>query len=330
MVFSLPWFLDLGTGRLVKKRLRVDVVGPGPRSTRFEVLGPGNLTLDDGQVAAAVDGDWDTVAVMMLHTLACAERAVGLLELLTGLECRWPRYPDLPIRLYSHSQPMASIEKASFLGEYRPNQAAIHFEYAHDDPWLSACLAHDLVLHEVCHAFLHGTRGWLYASPETMALTESLGDLLAMFSAGRLVEARRRALLETGGAMGASGNVLSRFAELPGFAKVMRDISTPVSRSFVEAEYAADSEDFVYGLAVVLSSALYGALSDSFNGLQGVDPEADLALALSELAAVVFGVLAHLPADEVTLAQFAYAVAGVADSELAQILVARFDAQGIL
>lgn len=331
MPLPLPWFLDLGTGQLVKKRLRVDIVGAGPASGRFRVLGPGDLTLSESETAAVIDDDWSSIPVRMLHTLACAERGVWLLERLTGLKARWAPYPNLPLNLYSHSRAVKSFDAAeTYFAWYASNQAAIHFEYVDGNPWLSACLAHDLVIHEVCHGFLHGVLGWLNASEETIALTESLGDLLAMFSAGRLIEVRRRALQETGGDLSGHGNVLSRFAEVPGFGHIRRDISAPVTRAFVEAKYPAGTKERIYGLAVVLSSALYEALSRRFSNLQGGVPEKDLSTALIELSAVVFGVLGHLPKERVSFAEFVDLVVTAAEDELAEILAVQFLAQGVV
>lgn len=53
---SLPWFLDLGTGQLVRKRKSVVRYGPGAGSARVRVLGPNEQILQLDALTAALDG----------------------------------------------------------------------------------------------------------------------------------------------------------------------------------------------------------------------------------------------------------------------------------
>lgn len=329
MKVGLPWFLDLGTGHLLRKRVQVELLGPGPSTQRFGIVGLNyrRLPLSISEIAEITGHSWDHVDVMMLHTLAVAERTISLLERTTGLTSRWAWERPSELLLFTHSNkvPHLPSENASY-GLYVRALGAVYFDYVDNQPMLSACLAHDAVAHEVCHAFLDGVKGWYDCSVETRALTECLGDIIAMVSAARLIETRKRVLEETKGELSGNPNVLSRFAELPNYAKVLRDISQPITRSKVELEFPTNSKERTYALAKVLSSALYEAMCRTFKEIATESQkENHLLEVVNELAETTFGCLDTLPRNKVSFSVFIQSCLNKAGKTLGQHLKDCFD-----
>ncbi|MCK5021516.1 MAG: hypothetical protein KAS32_31180, partial [Candidatus Peribacteraceae bacterium] len=149
-----------------------------------------------------------------------------------------------------------------------------------------------------CHAILHGVKGWLNSDEETRALTESLGDILAMFSAGRHKEARIHALKECQGSFSNKSNILSKFGEIPGTNLFLRDGSQKTVLSEVDRK--------PYPLSKVLTSALYEAFSTYLEEISGSNAvQDDILVSLTELTRAVFSSIASLPNESVSLNHFA-------------------------
>lgn len=331
---SLPWFLDLGTGYLVRKTKSVVLYGPGVGSSRLRVVGPDEASFLPEAVAAALDGPWTKPIVVSLHALACAERACDLLTELTAVNQKWSFEERL--RLFTHAIEVPRFE--DFEGSWgRFERASERISFAHvvNDPWRTASLSHDLVVHEVCHALLDGWKDWYITSAdladdepsaaETGAISECLGDLLSMYSAGRLVEARRRALQETSGELSNNPCNLSRFAELPGYTRILRDLSNRVSRA--DAEHLSDGNpQKPYMLAAALGSAIYETIGVRTRTM-GNDEEA-LRGALEEVLGGVFSSIQSLPNGRVTIDGFVISTLASCESTTRELLGLALEERG--
>lgn len=323
MPIQCPWFLDLGTGQLVRKRTSVDVLGPGPTSALFSVHGPGDETLTLEEIEAAVEGDWQQPTVSSLHALGCAERAVRLLGELTGQSAKW-YYENLRIQLHTHKYPVDHFPAPGVpYASYNRARRSIVFAFVPGDSYQTACLAHDLVVHEVCHAYLDGWKRWYLGDTETRAVTEVLSDWLTVYSAGRLVEARRAAIGHPPAPLSGRATVLSRIAEVPGFSFVIRDLSDRISLSDAASE--SEEDDMVYALARVVSSAFYEAMCRSMTS----STEAALSPALVAMTEAIFDSLVSLSSDSVSLQQLCESVASHASAPLKETLIETLQEQEI-
>lgn len=325
MIATLPWFLDLGNGALRRKSIRVKIDGPGPRTRMLQTIPYGGKPLQPTEIERTASKRWDNPDVMALHMLSVALRSIKLLEGLTGYTTKW-QFPGSRLFLYSHGDKVSELGlKDSKIGKYHRGTGIISFEYIDDSSRLSACLSHDLVAHEICHAFLDGTKRWYGGSLETQALTETLGDFLALFSMARISEARRRALTETEGTFSGRSNVLSRFAELPASGAAIRDISKILSRAALDE--AEDS--YHYRLSLVLSSSLYEAMSRTI-AKAGDPTEERLKKSVEELSGCVFGVVSALPCESVTFKEFVDEVLERAPDPLRSNLESCFEEQQVI
>ena len=252
--------------------------------------------------------DPDDPAVRAAHTLAVARRAKREFERGHGRRIAWNRVANP--RLRPDRTPVPEFDPArSRYASFRPS-GFITFEYVKNGP--SACLSHDIVVHEVCHALVYELREWLGGEKEdTRAVAECLGDVLALFSSAKRVEARRAALEECGGDLGES-NCMSRFG-------LVEATEPPIRDSTVFVEYRGQSS--AYSKAKALSGALYEALEARYSQTrEETEDEVALLGCLEELADAVFKAMNVCPRKNVSVAQFAGATLRAASRELADVL----------
>ncbi len=283
-------------------------------------------------VIQQLSGTTASRCVVGMHTLAVAERTVKILERLVGTAPTWRS--DRALVLFPFADPVGSIPGTDLLyGRYLGDQGAIRFDFVDRPEGPYACLSHDLIVHEVCHAYLDGTKhwfGWPSGSVETRAITESLGDLAAMISIARLKGTRELALEESDGQLESRSNTLSRFPDIPLTDVLLRDASLRSTKAEVDAEHPADSETRAYALSRVISSSLYSAMARRASDLTIDSRQLALRDAAHELGEAAFSGLPSLPDAEVSIADFVTAALTNSDSGFSSRLEEAFSRHGLV
>lgn len=323
MKVKLPRFVASAPDRLERYEVVADLDWPGPSTSRFRLDEP--AITDDAAIHGALLGAPENRGTQGLHCLGTAERTDRLFREAVGSPVSWPGYSML--RLKPHAQ---AVERHSRFAAYvfakaatPPHSGKVSFDFVRDggQDREFACLSHDIVVHEVTHALLHGFKGWLADRGPTKVVGETLGDVLAMLSLAENVEIRRAALDEAKGDLRAHSSILSRFGEIPGAPGVGRDARAAATLDDVDA-------DDPYAVANVLTSALYAGFAERVHGLGGVSlTDSHVKTALLELAGAVFRAIVQLPPLSVEPAQLAREVvrqsAGTLATSLATALAAR-------
>jgi hypothetical protein len=189
-----------------------------------------------------------------------------------------------------------------------------------------ACLSHDIVAHEVCHALVDGLRARfdVPTNPDVPALHEALADLVALF--GRL---RCTALVES--AIARSGPDLRRADALAGIARQAAGARQRALRSAIgRGARVYDPRLGPHALGGVLVAAVYDAFAEVFERtaapyvrLAGVPPDDRTPPAL---AAVLARECAALAARFLTICIRAIDYCPPVDVELGEFLRAAITA----
>lgn len=277
---TLPWFLHLGGPRPIRfaKQVNVNASNTTTETDQFKLIEPWLYGTAD--LVAATTGSSDEPKTQAVHTLTLADRAYWLFAEALGSN---PKFKEKVV-LIPHGGENAPI------GGY--SDGSVELGYASGE---TACLYHDMVVHEIGHALLDATHNWNAGSghQETRAVAESICDTLAMLSAGRMKEARHSAMVETKGDF-LSSNVLSRFTAIKDFPGVRRDGA--------ELHRYNQSEDDVgpHALSQVLSSMIYRAFVNYLKTIW-VSGNEDRALSDSilEISRAVFAALRASPTEQV-------------------------------
>jgi hypothetical protein len=143
-----------------------------------------------------------------VNAFAVLTGALALVEEELGAPIRWKEGGPLVVRPHAFE---------GFNAYYDPNSPSLNFGYAtsrfrRTPVW--TCLSHDVVAHEFGHAVLDNFRPLFLRGyePDVGALHESIGDLLALFSALRHDALVRRLFEESGGDL-RRPSVITRLAE---------------------------------------------------------------------------------------------------------------------
>ncbi len=279
-----------------------------PVSPHFRLCGTGLGLPNAMAVENAQSLDLGHADARSLHVLATAEHALALFA--GGVNEGLPRWVD-PLPLWpQYEQVSGWTEIADYTGD------RIRFQCLAGGPF--ACANHDIVVHEVGHAILDDFRGWTKRiDREAGAVSETLSDLLAMFSAGESLAVCSQAVNETGGDfLGPSNrgqsNRLSRFGEIPprpGAAAACR--RDAINAPGYEVSLSGDE----YQDASPLTKALYMGFAYHLHAAASNAPQPEqVQTSLRELAGAVFGAITTITSDRVTRRQFVRAAIAQASS----------------
>lgn len=189
-----------------------------------------------------------------VNTFAVAAHTLDQVEAAIGREMKWKNGGPLVIR------PHAFSEANAF---YDPMSPSLNFG-SFTSPFRRApvwtCLSHDVVAHELGHAILDSFRPLYVYSEEvdTGALHESIGDLMAMFSALKHKSVVERLFAESGGDM-MNPSLASGLAEEFGIG--LWGVSFPFLRSALNGPNYDVAPWEIHDRSTVWTAAIYEILA---------------------------------------------------------------------
>jgi hypothetical protein len=200
-------------------------------------------------------GDFiDNPQFHQVNTFAVAAHSLDLVEAAIGREMKWKHGGPLVIRPHAFSDANAF---------YDPMSPSLNFG-SFTSPFRRApvwtCLSHDVVAHELGHAILDSFRPLYVYSEEvdTGALHESIGDLMAMFSALSHKAVVERLFAESGGDM-MNPNLASGLAEEFGIG--LWGVSFPFLRSALNGPSYDMAPWEIHDRSTVWTAAIYEILA---------------------------------------------------------------------
>ncbi|MHA6781446.1 hypothetical protein ACVGOW_10685 [Pseudonocardia saturnea] len=189
-----------------------------------------------------------------VNAFAVLTRTLGLVEEEMGAPIRWREGGPLIVRPHAFEGLNAYYSSAS---------PSLNFGYA-TSPFRRApvwtCLSHDVVAHELGHAVLDNFRPLLLSGfePDAGALHESIGDLLAMFSALQHEAVVRRMFADSGGDM-SRPSVITSLAEE--FGVGLNGFGLAFLRSSLDVVGYADAPEDPHSRSVIWTGAIYELMS---------------------------------------------------------------------
>lgn len=289
----------VGTG---SSRFCIRDVDPDTDLTLFAGLEWKNENLSLARFRA--QGLVDNPRFHQVNTFAVLTHTLGLVEEELGAPIRWREGGPLVVRPHAFE---------GFNAYYSSASPSLNFGYA-NSPFrrgpVWTCLSHDVIAHELGHAVLDNFRPMLLSAfdADAGALHESIGDLLAMFSALQHEAVVRRLFADSGGDM-SKPSVITSLAEefgigLKGFGLAF----LRSSKQFVR--YDDDAPESPHARSVIWTGAIYELMSNLVDRALGADRTFD-----EFVAAVVEGsrwtrgmlvrALHYMPPTGVSLPQLA-------------------------
>ncbi|MEB4589822.1 hypothetical protein VSS37_02420 [Candidatus Thiothrix sp. Deng01] len=189
-----------------------------------------------------------------VNAFAVAAHTLDQVEAAIGREMKWKHGGPLVIR------PHAFADANAF---YDPSAPSLNFG-SFSSPFRRApvwtCLSHDIVAHEFGHAVLDSFRPLYVHSEEvdTGALHESIGDLMAMFSALKHKPVVERLFAESGGDM-MNPSLASGLAEEFGIG--LWGVSFPFLRSALNGPNYDEAPWEIHDRSTVWTAAIYEILA---------------------------------------------------------------------
>ena len=233
------------------------------------------------------------------HTLQTFERAIGR-------EIQWRHGGPLVIRPHAFEGANAYYDGMS------PSLNFGYFRLPIRAATVWTCLSHDIVAHELGHAVLDSFRPlFLYSAElDTPALHESVGDLLALFSALEHEALVERIFAESGGDM-RRPNLLSGLAEEFGIG--LRGSGSAFLRSALDGPLYDEAEKEPHARSTVWTAAVYDILVELVDAVLGTDhPDRDfeafkqaVVTATHRLRRMSLRALSYAPPTGVTMPQLA-------------------------
>jgi hypothetical protein len=279
-----PSVTELG----IRKVLLRGPMQPGPRNARITLHGVASVapnTMNDFIQPPDTEG-FDAV-----HTFAVVHQALTKCQRALGSTIRWqwnsstdvepikvlPRAGETANAFYSRTD--QSLEFFFF----RPPGAPA------STPFVFTCRSFDIVAHETGHAVLDSLKpGWLDArspNPETGALHESFGDILAIFLVLAQLDQVEALIVQTKGDLH-DKTFLSDMAEQFGLAlgrdNGLRNADNDKTMSEVSSE--------VHDLSQVFTGGIYDVLADMFELERDIARE-DESATLLRVADYLFGLV---------------------------------------
>lgn len=178
-------------GRILRAHVDIpaDTVGPGPRSSRAEVIDYDASTrtlyqpdLNPNEDVFAGASDRALLSHPHFHaqnTFAIVTRMLARFEQALGRQVDWG-FPSHQIKIAPH----AFRDANAFYSKQNESLLFGYFPALRGRRMIYSCLSHDVVAHETAHALLDGIRGRLVeaAGPDQAALHEGFADLVALLS----------------------------------------------------------------------------------------------------------------------------------------------------
>lgn len=294
----------------IRKVLLRGALQAGPRSARITLQGVAPVaanTMNDFIQAPGSEG-FDAV-----HTFAVAHQALAMCQRALGAPIKWQwngAGDTTPIAVFPH----AGQTQNAF---YSRGQRCLKFFFFPKPgapapaPTVFTCRSFDIVTHEMGHAILDSLKpGWLGASghPESGALHEAFGDILAIFLTLSQLDQVEALIVQTKGDLH-NKTFLSDVAEEFGLAlgrdNGLRNADNDKTMSQVSSE--------VHDLSQVFTGGIYDVMADAFELERDIARE-DEAATLFRVGQTIFSlVLRAMLAAPASNATFAHVVRKMVD-----------------
>lgn len=286
----------------VRKVLLRGLIRPGPKNTRVRLSGVASVapnSMNDFIQTPGTEG-FDAVHsfTVVQETLTLCQRAVG-----TTIKWQWNNGSNVePIMVF----PRAGVTMNAF---YSRGDKALKFFFFNQPgapapaPVIFTCRSLDIVAHETGHAVLDSLQpGWLDASanPQTGALHEAFGDLVAIFLALAQLDQAEALIVQTKGDLH-NKNFLSDMAEQFGLA-LGRDNGL---RNADNDKKMSEVTNEVHDLSQVFTGGVYDVLADIFaldRNIAGEDEALTLVKSGQYLFSVLMRAIRQAPASNATFA----------------------------
>lgn len=271
----------------IRKVLLRGALQAGPRSARISLQGVAPVaanTMNDFIQAPGTEG-FDAV-----HTFAVAHQALAMCQRAVGAPIKWQwngAGDSTPIEVFPH----AGQTQNAF---YSRTSRCLKFFFfpkpgaSTPAPTVFTCRSFDIVTHEMGHAILDSLKpGWLEANghPESGALHEAFGDILAIFLTLSQLDQVEALIVQTKGDLH-NKTFLSDLAEEFGLAlgrdNGLRNADNDKTMSQVSSE--------VHDLSQVFTGGVYDVLADAFELERDIARE-DEAATLLRVGQTVFSLV---------------------------------------
>lgn len=295
-----PSVSEIGLRRVLLRGL----FGSGPSNNRIRLSGV-------PPVAANSMNDFiqtpDTAAFDAVHTFSIVHLTLAMCQRAVGAAIKWQWNSGTntdPITVFPH----AGVTMNAF---YSRTEKALKFFFFNKPgapapaPVIFTCRSLDIVAHECGHAVLDSLKpGWLSgtSNPQTGALHESFGDLVAIFLALSQLDQAEALIVQTKGNLHTK-NFLSDMAEQFGLAlgrdNGLRNADNDKKLSQVTSE--------VHDLSQVFTGGIYDILADIFLlernlGISGEDEALTLVACAQYVFRLVLRAIRAAPATNATFA----------------------------
>lgn len=306
-----PTVTEMGIRRVLVRGL----IRSGPRNSRINLSGVASVapnSMNDYIQAPNSEG-FDAV-----HTFAVVNSALTLCQRALGTTIKWQWNNSSntdPIMV----SPRAGVTMNAF---YSRGQKALKFFFFPKPgapapaPTVYTCRSFDIVTHETGHAVLDSLKpGWIGASsnPQSGALHEAFGDILAIFHALSQLDQAEALIVLTKGNLH-NKNFLSDMAEEFGLA-LGRDNGL---RNADNNKKLSEVTNEVHDLSQVFTGAIYDVLADMFAHDRNLAHE-DEALTLVNTGKYLFSLLLRAiqaaPAANATFADVANQMLSIAAAD---------------
>lgn len=245
----------------IRKVLLRGLIGAGPGTSRIKLAGVASVTPNAMSDFIQTPG---TEAFDAVHTFAVVHQTLAMCQRTLGATIRWQWNGTSntdPITV----SPRAGVTMNAF---YSRTQKALKFFFFNKPgapapaPVVYTCRSLDIVSHETGHAVLNSLKpGWLASSanPQTGALHEAFGDIVAIFLALAQLDQVEALIVQTKGNLH-DKSFLSDMAEEFGLAlgrdNGLRNADNDKKLSEVSSE--------VHDLSQVFTGGIYDVLADIF------------------------------------------------------------------
>lgn len=319
----------------IRKVLIRGLLQPGPRSARIALSGVDPVapnTMNDFIQAPGTEG-FDAV-----HTFTVAHQALAMCQRALGATIKWQWNGA------GNSDPIAVFPRAgeTMNAYYSRTERCLKFFYFAKPgapapaPTVFTCRSFDIVTHEVGHAILDSLKpGWLVATadPQTGALHEAFGDLLAIFLTLAQLDQVEALIVQTKGDLH-NKTFLSDVAEEFGLAlgrdNGLRNADNDKTLEEVSTE--------VHDLSQVFTGAVYDVLADAFEIERDLGREDEAATLLRvgrQLFELVLRAMVNTPDDDATFARVLTEMIALCPKDgygpaYAKAMVAQFSRRGVV
>jgi len=231
-----------------------------------------------------------TVVRMVLNMTQCALRAVNINNPIPWF---WNTYPkagesaDIPLSVKAHGLP--DVMNAYYTRAEKSLRFGYFVKPGSQGEKVYTCLSLDIVAHETAHAVLDGLKpNWITRSqiPQTSALHEAFGDLMAIFLTISQMDMADAIITQTKANLHDKtflSDIAEEFGLCLGRSNGFRNADNDLKLSNVGVE--------VHDLSQVFTGAVYDILADMFAYDLSMQPRENPAKILHSRASYLFGLL---------------------------------------